>query len=122
MHEVELNVLLQNIDLINGQDVRGLLRFGKVTCTTAHEAYTNTGTRASLACRCTDWQLAMVQSSTLDPVIRKKKTLMVSPDEHPLKELVLHKIAEALPSLRIQVVRDLLYDDYARLAGRVKWS
>ena len=36
--QVHLNVMLQNIDLVQGQDVSGLARFGKVTCTTAHGA------------------------------------------------------------------------------------
>ena len=40
--------MLQNIDLIEGQNVAELKRFGKVTSTTAHEAYSSSATRDAL--------------------------------------------------------------------------
>jgi len=46
--EMHLNVMLQNIDLIEGQNVLDVKRFGKVTVTTAHEAYSNFATRREL--------------------------------------------------------------------------
>jgi hypothetical protein len=48
IREIHLNVLLMNIDFIQGKNVSGLKRFGKVTCTTAHEAYTNSTTRNAM--------------------------------------------------------------------------
>jgi hypothetical protein len=41
---------------------------------------------------------------------------------HPLKELVLQKIAKELPELRIQIISDLSYEDYTKLIRRAKWS
>ena len=45
---MHLNIMLQNIDRIEGQDIAQLKRFGKVTATTAHEAYSDAKTRDSL--------------------------------------------------------------------------
>lgn len=121
--ELHLNVMLFNIDIIQGQNVRGLTRFGKVTCTTAHEAYSNLATREAvgvslhrlLICKGPEFYSP---SDYQD----KEPLLVVSPDAHPLKELVLQKIANELPNLRIQVIQDLCYADYTRLIRRAKWS
>ena len=121
--ELHLNVMLQNIDLIQGEDLAGLKRFGTVTCTTAHEAYTNAETRGRLGV--TLHRLSICNGPefhTRSGYHDKEYTLMVSHDEHPLKDLVLSKIEAELPKLRIQIVRDLFYGDYAKLAARVKWS
>jgi len=48
--------------------------------------------------------------------------LIVSHDEHPLKEQVLRRIAQVLPELTIQVVKNLSYEDYKKLIRRAKWS
>jgi hypothetical protein len=121
--ELHLNVLLFNIDIIQGQNVRGLTRFGKVTCTTAHEAYSDLATREAmgvslhrlLICKGPEFYSPTGYQD-------KEPLLIVSPDAHPLKELVLQKIAKELPDLRIQVIRDLSYEDYTRLIRRAKWS
>lgn len=123
VRELHLNVMIFNIDLVKGQDVAGLTRFGKVTCTTAHEAYSNPVTRAAIGVPlhrlviCTGAEFYS-PSEYKD----KESVLIVSPDAHPLRELVLHKIAQVLPDLRIQVIQDLSYEDYKRLIRRAKWS
>lgn len=123
VRDLQLNVLLQNIDLIQGQNVAGLMPFGKVTCTTAHEAYTNSATRETVGvplhrlATCNGPELYS-RSGYQD----KEHVLMVSNDPHPLKEQVLRQIAQVLPDLRIQVIQDLFYEDYRKLAGRAKWS
>ena len=123
VREVQLNVLLQNINLVADQNVAGLKRFGKVTCTTAHEAYTTLATRAAFGVPL--HRLATCNGPEFYTCSRyqdKKDVLMVSHDAHPLKEMVLHKISQVLPDLRIQIVGDLAYEEYRELAGRVKWS
>ena len=107
VQETQLNVMLQNIDLIKGQNLAGLKRFGKITCTTAHEAYTNPSTRADLGVSL--HRLATCNGPELysrTGYYDKEQVLMVSHDLHPLKEIVLHKIAELLPELRIEVVEN----------------
>jgi hypothetical protein len=123
VEEIHLNVLVQNIDLVQGQDLTALKRFGKVTGTTAHEGYTNAATREALGVSL--HRLSCCNGPELyNPTgyANKKPVLMVSHDEHPLKETVLLRIKEALPSLRIQVIQNLLYEDYCDVAYNTKWS
>jgi hypothetical protein len=122
-HELHLNVLVQNIDSLQGQDVAELNRFGKVTCTTAHDAYSNPATREALGVPM--HKLGVLSGSELysqSGYQDKESLLIVSHDDHPLKEQVLLKIAQSLPDLKIQVIRDLSYEDYLRLIRRAKWS
>jgi hypothetical protein len=121
--ECHFNVLVQNIDLTEGQDFTALKRFGKVTATTAHEAYSNAATRERLGVSlhrlscCNGPELY-----TLSGYTTKQPLLMVSHDEHPLKEKVLGEIKQALPTLRIQVIQNLAYEDYCKVASSTKWS
>jgi len=121
--EIHFNVLVQNIDLVQGQDLTALKRFGKVTCTTAHEAYSNAATREALGVSL--HRLSCCNGPELynpSGYANKKPMLMVSHDPHPLKEKVLLRIKEALPSLKIQVIQNLPYEDYCDVARSTKWS
>jgi hypothetical protein len=121
--EVHINVMLQNIDLVLGQDVSGLSRFGKVTCTTGHEAYTNAEVRARFGVPV--HRLAPCNGPeryTRTNYRTKKNILMVSPDGHALRAQVLARIAAEAPNLPIQVVENLDYHEYRQLADHAKWS
>jgi hypothetical protein len=121
LKEIHLNILLQNIDLIQGQDVATLKRFGKVTATTAHEAYSNAATREMLGVplrRLGVWLGRYNRRAYRD----KEPILVVSHDEHPLKEHVLGQIARALPQVDIRVIQNLSYEEYKELVSRAKWS
>lgn len=123
VREIHLNIMLQNIDLIQGKNITGLMRFGRVTCTTAHEAYTNSAIREVLGVplhRLSVFHGPELYSRTAYQ--EKEPLLVVSHDEHPLKEQVLQRIAQALPELRIQVVQNLSYEEYKDLIRRAKWS
>ena len=52
----------------------------------------------------------------------KMPLLIVSPDQHPLRETVLRKISEALPELTITIIQNLPYRKYRELVQRAKWS
>lgn len=123
IREVHLNVLLFNIDNIQGQNVRGLLSFGRVTCTTAHEAYSNGATRKALGVSLHRLSVCNgPENYFLSGYEDKEPLLIVSPDGHPLKGEVLRQIAQVCPQLRIQVIENLHYEDYLRLVRRAKWS
>jgi hypothetical protein len=123
VQKIHLNVMLQNIDVSAGQDISGLTRFGRVTCTTAHEAYTNATVREALGVPlhrlgiCTG-----PEDYSRSGYEHKEPILVVSHDEHPLKEQILRQIAQEVPELRIRVVKDLDYGDYKDLIRRAKWS
>lgn len=120
---VQLNVLLQNIECLQGQDIAALKRFGTVTCTTAHEAYTNSATRAALDIPvhrlgvCTGPEF-YPRSSYQD----KDPLLVVSNDPLPGKEQMLTQLTERCPQLTIQVIQNVSYDEYKKLMHRAKWS
>ena len=123
VRELHLNVLLQNIDLIAGQNVAALTRFGRVTCTTAHEAYSNQTTREAVG-------VSLHRLSTcngperysVSPYETKEDLMVVSHDAHPLKERVLGQIAQAFPNLKIEIIRDLTFEEYLAVVRRAKWG
>ncbi len=123
IREVHLNVMLQNIDQIQGQNVAELKRCGKVTATTAHEAYSNSATRQALGI--TVHKLSVRFGPELYKLTAypdKKPILVVSPDEHPLKEQVLGQIACAHPQLDMRIINNLSYEEYKALVSRAKWA
>jgi hypothetical protein len=123
IREVHLNVLLMNIDNIRGKNVRGLLSFGMVTCTTAHEAYTNLATRNAMGVPLHRLSVCNgPENYSLSGYEEKESLLIVSPDKHSQKEEILQHIAQVCPKLTIQIIKDLHYEDYLRLARRAKWS
>jgi hypothetical protein len=120
---LHLNILLQNIDLIQGQKVDRLKRFGKVTATTAHEAYSNSETRQKLGIPIHRLSVRVgPELYNRSDYSDKKPILVVSHDEHPLKQEVLAQIARAIPELDIRVVKNLSYEEYKSLVSRAKWS
>jgi len=121
--EVHLNVLLFNIDLIEEQNVKQLEEFGRVTCTTAHEGYSNQETRDAVGVP-THGLLICKGAEYYTPTKyeQKDELLIVSPDAHPLKERVLERLARELPRLKVQIIQDLAYEEYAKVRQRAKWS
>jgi hypothetical protein len=121
--ELHLNVLVQHIDIMQGQDLKHLERFGKVTCTTAHEAYSNAATREAFGVSL--HRLSCCNGPdryTLSRYEDKQPLLMVGHDQHPLKETVIAEIGRALPSLKIQVIKGLEFEEYLEVARHAKWS
>jgi hypothetical protein len=121
--ELHLNVLVQHIDIMRSQDLKRLSRFGRVTCTTAHEAYSNAATRAELGVSLHRLSCCNgPERYTISRYEDKQELLMVGHDEHPLKERVIGEITKALPALKVQVVKNLKFEEYLDLARRAKWS
>jgi hypothetical protein len=121
--EVHLNVMLQNIDLVDGMDVGGLHQFGKVTCTTAHESYTNAVIREKMGMPLHRLSVCIgPETYSLASYHKKEQLLIISHDPHSLKDRVLGQLAQAHPNLTIKVIENLSYSDYRDLARRAKWS
>ncbi len=123
IREIHLNILLMNIDNIKGKNVAGLKRFGKVTCTTAHEAYTNSATRELMGVPLHRLSVCVgPEYYSRSGYQEKEALLIVSNDPHPLKDTVLHQIAQACPNVTIKIIEHLSYADYRNLICRAKWS
>ena len=120
---VHLNVMLQNIDFIEGQNIAELQRFGKVTITTAHEAYGNAAMREALGATLHKLSVRIgPERYKRAPYADKEQILVVSHDDHPLKEKVLQLIAHAHPQLDIRIVNNLSFEEYKELISRAKWA
>lgn len=123
VRELDLNVMLQNLEAVNGQNVGGLKLFGRVTCTTAHEAYSNASIREALGVSL--HRLGTCNGPELYPLIgyeKREQLLIVSSDPHPLRDDVLRQIGKQLPELKIKVIENLAYKDYVNLTLRAKWA
>jgi hypothetical protein len=121
--EIHFNVMAFNIDLMLGQDVEGLKRFGKVTCTTGHEAYSNPVTRAALGVPLHKLVICTgPEFYSRSDYQHKEQLLVVSPDEHPMKEAIQQVLARTFPDLQVRVIQDLSYEQYKDLIRRAKWA
>lgn len=120
---IHLNVMLQNVDLLQGQNISGLGKYGKVTCTTGHVAYSNASMRKRLGVPL--HQLLVFyrpEQFTRLAYEEKEPIFAVSHDDHPLKETILNKIATVFPDLNIRILGNLKFDEYKDLLRRAKWS
>jgi len=121
---LHFNILLQNIELIpSPADIRALQQVGTVTCTTSHDAYLQNEKVNALGCpiRRLSTYVSPEQYERV-PLRLREDILVVSPDPHPMKELILKDIRAAFPNLRLVVVRNMSYKDYKALVAQAKWS
>lgn len=125
--DLRLNLLLQNLlifrERVTTEDISRLRSLGKLTCTTAHERYSTRALREELG-------IPLYRLSTyVSPeqyerrsYAGKENLLIVSPDVHPRKAEVLDVLLRSIPEMKIQVVRNLAYEDYKKLITRAKWA
>ena len=120
-----INILNQNILIMPGpESVDALKHIAKnVTMTTAHVRY------------CTEalsrqYKVSMHNLSVFGSPERyrrcayaEKENLMIaSPDQQPMSATILEGVQARLPSLRIQVIKNLTYGDYKATIERAKWA
>ncbi|MBW1974201.1 MAG: sulfotransferase domain-containing protein [Deltaproteobacteria bacterium] len=122
---VRINILLQNIDLImpNLKYLPELKMLGKLTCTTAHEAYSTLKVANMLGCRL--YKLGVYVSPEQYRRTRyseKENIMIVSPDMHPRKSEIMKLLRDHFPSLGIRIIKDLTYEQYKQLISRAKWA
>ena len=123
IRDVHINVMLQNIDVIQGQRVDRLRPLGRVTATTAHEAYTNATTRAKLGIPLHRLSVMLYpERYRYSPYGEKRSVLIVSPDSHPDKVEILDAIQAAMPELSIITIQHMRFETYLEHIHRAKWS
>lgn len=124
IEKLHFNIMIQNIKLIPPlEDINYLKEFGKVTCTTAHEAYLNPEIRKQLG-------IPMHRLSTyLSPeqytkkrYFEKENLMIISHDHHAKKAEILYLIREQLPQIELQIIKHLTYEDYKMLISGAKWA
>ena len=120
----QFNIMLQNIDFVPAQEsIEKLKRLGPVTSTTAHEAYSNLETQERLGCPVHKLSTYVSPEQYLMRAYGEKEDLMiVSHDDHELKSTVLDVISKAFPGVRLQVIKNLSYQEFKTVISRAKWA
>lgn len=119
-----INILNQNMEFMpRPRYVNDYLKnlFGEITMTCAHKQYCIPQLRTSY-----DVSVHFLSASNLVKYkyldySKKENLLLYSPDDHPMKELILQKIKNAYPDLVMKEIRNMKYQDYLTNIGKAKW-
>ena len=119
-----LNIMNQNILLMPDPGiVRSLTETcSTVTITTAHQKYCTQYYRAYYGVpihKLSVW--ISPEQYQFTPWEHKEALLVVSPDKHPMKEVILEQL-QKIEGLTIQIIQDLTYEEYKVLVSRAKWA
>jgi hypothetical protein len=124
---LHLNILLQNLDAfdrsVSPEDLDRLRKLGRLTCTTAHQQYSNRELRDKLGFPL--HKLSVYLSPELyerTNYAEKEDLIIVSPDPHPKRTEILRLLAAQMPRLEIQIVQDLPYEKFKKLISQAKWA
>jgi hypothetical protein len=127
IQNVHINILIQHIGTLqsNIRHIEHLkkIELGKLTATTAHEAYTTLDLRKKLG-----FPLHKL-STYVSPEFyerkeydKKRDLLTVSPDYHSKKMEILNTIKKRFPQLKIRIIKNISYEEYKKLISDAKWA
>jgi hypothetical protein len=121
---LHINVVLQNIEKCRPEEIQPLRTLtDEITCTTAHDRY-------STQEQCDRFGISLHKLSVFVDSSRyeqrrwtqRQDILVLSPDQHPLRNRVIETIAKGLPNLELITVENIPYADYRSLIAKAKWS
>jgi hypothetical protein len=119
---LQVNVMLQNVDQCKPDDIQPLRTLtNEITCTTAHDRYSTQeqSTRFGVPLH----KLSVFVDGYEQRRWTEKQDIMVlSPDQHPLRNQVIDTIKKGLPSLELITVENMPYASYRSLIAKAKWS
>ncbi len=121
---VRFNILNQNIQYMPPvEDVKWLREHARqVTITTAHQQYCNTHYRNLYGVPLHKFSVWISpEKYFFREYPQKENMIIVSPDDHPMRETVLQKLA-TVKGLEIVVIRNLSYEQYKQTISRAKWA
>ena len=121
---LHINVMNQNIRLMPGPTVIEEIKSisPKVTITTAHQKYCTPEFRDTFGVPIHKFSVWISPEQYRFKTWEEKENLIiVSPDQHPMKEEILSHLSE-VPGLDVQIIRNLTYEQYKELISRAKWS
>jgi hypothetical protein len=116
--------MLQNIDMLPPKKyVEYLRKLGRLTCTTAHEKYSTLELSRELGVSLHKLSAYVSPEQYHKRNYNEKEDLMiVSPDAHPWKSAILQLIGGKFPRLKVQIIKDLTYEEYKELISHAKWA
>ncbi len=119
-----INILNQNIRLMPArEELENLKNFAsQVTITTAHQQYCNRSYRDLYDTPLHKFSVWISPEKYLfKKYTAKQNLIIVSPDIHPMKQVVMDKLA-TIPGLKIQVIQNLTYEQYKETIACAKWA
>ena len=124
-NSLRINILQQNSDTMPSPSfIKQLLAiFSDLSSTVCNSAWVTVGERRRLGIPLhflPTWYYP--DDAPWQPYESKENLLIVSPDPNPNRDLIIGAIRNALPSLRIQVIWGLKYEQYLELERAAKWS
>jgi hypothetical protein len=121
---IHFNIMIQNIKLLSSiNGIKKLERLGKVTCTTAHDRYSTLDMRKKLGVPLHKLSTYVSPEQYIRKSYSEKEDLIiVSPDNHPRKMEILRLIHKQIPQLKMQIIKNLTYEDYKKIISRAKWA
>ena len=126
IENLHVNILIQNIDIAmdNFKDIQNLKnRFEKVTCTTAHENYSNIRNRQKFDIPLHKLSVyASPEQYIYKTYDEKKELIIISHDEHPKKKKVLKSLQEEFPNIKIQIIKNMTYNEFKTTISEAKWA
>src|SRR6516225_9167777 len=119
---LQVNIMLQNVDQCKPDDIEPLRTLtDEITCTTAHDRYSTQeqSTRFGIPLH----KLSIFVDGYEQRRWAEKQDIMVlSPDQHPLRNRVIDTVKKGLPSLELITVENMPYESYRSLIAKAKWS
>jgi hypothetical protein len=119
---LQVNIMLQNFDQCKPDDIQPLRTLtDEITCTTAHDRYSTQeqSTRFNIPLH----KLSVFVDRYEQRRWTEKQDIMVlSPDQHPLRDRVIETIKKGLPNLELITIGGMSYDIYRSLIAKAKWS
>jgi hypothetical protein len=119
---LHINIMLQNIDLCKPDDIQPLRTLtDEMTCTTSHDRYSTQeqSTRFGIPLH----KLSVFVDAYEQRRWTERQDIMVlSPDQHPLRDRVIDTIKKGLPNLELVTIGGMSYENYRSLIAKAKWS
>jgi hypothetical protein len=119
---LQVNIMLQNVDQCKPDDIQPLRTLtDEITCTTAHDRYSTQeqSTRFGIPLH----KLSVFVDGYEQRRWAEKQDIMVlSPDQHPLRNRVIDTVKKGLPNLELITVENMPYESYRSLIAKAKWS
>jgi hypothetical protein len=122
--QLYLNILLQNIDVAPSPVfVDRLKSYGSVTITTAHKAYSGDDTKRRYGCPVHHLSVWISpEKYKYKEFGGKRPLIVVSPDDHELRDVILNKIQAELPKFEFVVIKNMTYNEYLRIISEARFS
>ena len=119
---LQVNIMLQNVDQCKPDDIQPLRTLtDEITCTTAHDSY-STQEQSSRFNIPLHKLSVFVDRYEQRPWTEKQDIMVLSPDQHPLRDRVIETIKKGLPNVEFITIGGMSYENYRSLIAKAKWS